>query len=354
MVKTNTKRRLATRILPAIEARIIELSMQQPEFGAKRIWPLLRKENIGVSVSSIYNILKRHGLQNRAKRFAKIRAQQAREVLPQKTVEHPPPAEGPGIWPGGPQAMTTTQEEEPQPVSPMNAEKFAFHKGRPDFKRAAKKNVRLPLVLMLINISLLAALAFSGFHSALKFRHARQEPSPVAAAMPGSTHVEEDAATIAAATPLAEDSAIWKGDLPEPASPLGSFPDVQPPSDDSMPRPYLTDAMQHGASPWSFNLRFEELEASLADAERLLQEVTIDPYFQDNLPAGFTITDLKPDAIYKKMGLQNGDVIRGVNGEAVTDPEQALYFFQRVAEGGVVEIKIKRRRRTRYISLNVE
>jgi type II secretory pathway component PulC len=54
------------------------------------------------------------------------------------------------------------------------------------------------------------------------------------------------------------------------------------------------------------------------------------------------------------MGLRSRDVIVGVNDESITDPAQAADFFQTIAEGGEVTIKLKRRRRTRQIRLNIE
>jgi type II secretory pathway component PulC len=54
------------------------------------------------------------------------------------------------------------------------------------------------------------------------------------------------------------------------------------------------------------------------------------------------------------MGLRSRDVIVGVNDEDITSPDQATEFFRTLGEGGEVTIKLKRRRRTRQIKLNIE
>jgi type II secretory pathway component PulC len=54
------------------------------------------------------------------------------------------------------------------------------------------------------------------------------------------------------------------------------------------------------------------------------------------------------------MGLRSRDVIVGIDDETITGPDQAADFFQRLAGGGEVTIKLKRRRRTRQIKLNIE
>ena len=75
--KTNKKATL--KIANNIESRIVDLSLRHPDFGAKRLLPILNKENIDVSTSTIYRILKRHGQQNRSMRISKIEARRLAE-----------------------------------------------------------------------------------------------------------------------------------------------------------------------------------------------------------------------------------------------------------------------------------
>lgn len=352
MAKINTRKKTAARISPASKARIVELSLQHPEFGAKCLLPLLKKEGIAISVSSIYNVLKSNGLQNREKRFAKIRAQQALEAPPRKTVGIAPPAAVSPASPGIPRSTRRPPAEDRRPAPQMDAGKALLRRKHPDFKGPAKNKVRIPFALKLVGAGLLVVLALTGVHRALKVRRSRPAPQAVATAAPAPVPVHEAAAEIVAVTP-AGDSAIRKRDLPDTDSPLEIFTNPPLPTGVKLP-PYLSSAAWPVDSPWSFTIGFEAVEAWLADARRLWQEATLDPYMNDEFPAGFSITGLRPDAIYVKMGLQNGDVIQGVNGEPISGPEQAVYFFQRIAEGGVAEIKIKRRSSTRYISLTIQ
>jgi general secretion pathway protein C len=101
-----------------------------------------------------------------------------------------------------------------------------------------------------------------------------------------------------------------------------------------------------------FSLNREEVEASLADPYQALQELKIMPYMIADLPSGFRLGNIKADSVLSKMGLRNGTVIREVNGEAITGPDQAAMFFQTIKEGGDIAIKINRRRTTQ-INLNI-
>jgi len=69
-------------IAPEIRERIVEIALQHPDFGAKRLLPLLKKDNIDVSASRVYGILKRNGLQSRAKRLAALEAKRSAEAAP--------------------------------------------------------------------------------------------------------------------------------------------------------------------------------------------------------------------------------------------------------------------------------
>jgi general secretion pathway protein C len=108
----------------------------------------------------------------------------------------------------------------------------------------------------------------------------------------------------------------------------------------------------------SINLKHEEVLAALADADKLLQELTISPFMQDDQPAGFIISKIPRGSILTKMGLRNGYVVTQINDQEITSPDQAAEFFSTLAEGGEVTIQVRRsrgvRRRARQINLNIE
>ena len=104
----------------------------------------------------------------------------------------------------------------------------------------------------------------------------------------------------------------------------------------------------------SISLKREEVADSLADIDGLMQQMSVTPYMQGEQDSGFRITNIPRDSVLRRMGLRSRDVIVGIDGETITGPDQAAGFFQRLAGGGEVTIKLKRRRRTRQIKLNIE
>lgn len=94
MGREKNNKKVALRIANNIERRIAYLSLCHPDFGARRLLPILKKENIDVSTSTVYRILKRHGQQNRSMRISKIEAQQRVDIHSQhieKSTNHVSP-----------------------------------------------------------------------------------------------------------------------------------------------------------------------------------------------------------------------------------------------------------------------
>ena len=104
----------------------------------------------------------------------------------------------------------------------------------------------------------------------------------------------------------------------------------------------------------SISLKREEVANSLADIDGLMQQMSVTPYTQGEQASGFRITSIPRDSVLRKMGLRSRDVIVGIDDETITNPDQAADFLQRLASGGEITIKFKRRRRTRQVKLNIQ
>ena len=104
----------------------------------------------------------------------------------------------------------------------------------------------------------------------------------------------------------------------------------------------------------SIQLDREELEAQMADLNELMQQVRIRPFMEGKNPAGFLVSNIKPGSLFSRMGLRNGDVIQGVNGETITTPDQAIELYESLMEGGSIDLDIKRGRRTQKLRYAVE
>ena len=101
------------------------------------------------------------------------------------------------------------------------------------------------------------------------------------------------------------------------------------------------------------HLDYVDVEASLADVDQAMQQVSVEPVMVYNRPAGVRISPVSPGSIFAKFGLRSGEVIVGVNGEPMTRPEQAAGLLEKIKEGGDISIQVKDRRRNRIIQVKV-
>jgi general secretion pathway protein C len=107
-------------------------------------------------------------------------------------------------------------------------------------------------------------------------------------------------------------------------------------------------------APGTIQLERDEIESSLTDLNQLMQQVRVRPYLEGKEPAGFVVSNIKPGSVFSKMGLRNGDVIKGVNEEAITSPDQAIELYESLVEGGEIALEIKRGRREQKLRYEIE
>jgi type II secretion system protein C len=95
-----------------------------------------------------------------------------------------------------------------------------------------------------------------------------------------------------------------------------------------------------------------EVEPYFADINALKQ-VYVKPIEEVDGPAGFMIRRIRRGSIPWRMGFRNGDLIKSVNGKAISSPDQADTFFQTLKEGGEITVEIKRSGLIRQLQLEI-
>jgi len=86
----------------------------------------------------------------------------------------------------------------------------------------------------------------------------------------------------------------------------------------------------------------KEVDSTLADQMQFMREIGIRPRFEGGKPAGFVIYSIEPESIFGRMGLEDGDVIVGVNGRSFATTQPTMEFYGALKKGGTVSLEIKR------------
>jgi general secretion pathway protein C len=85
-----------------------------------------------------------------------------------------------------------------------------------------------------------------------------------------------------------------------------------------------------------------EIDRTLSNLNDVAMQARIVPAFKDGVAQGFKLFSIRPDSIYAKIGVQNGDVIRRINGYDLNSPEKALEVYSKLKESSRIDIEIER------------
>jgi general secretion pathway protein C len=98
----------------------------------------------------------------------------------------------------------------------------------------------------------------------------------------------------------------------------------------------------------------EQAAQAMENLGDLLNQATFRPHIEDGRPAGISITGIKPNAIFRKLRLRNGDIITGVNGQTIASVEDAMRTFGTLSTDGPIQVQIKRRGQEETLEYKIE
>jgi len=106
--------------------------------------------------------------------------------------------------------------------------------------------------------------------------------------------------------------------------------------------------------PRQLTLKSDQIENALENLDQLMEQARIRPHIEEGRPSGISITGIKPNTVFRKMRLRNGDIITGVNGAPIESVEDAMRIFGDLSSASEVQLEIKRRGRKRVLNYKIE
>jgi len=86
-----------------------------------------------------------------------------------------------------------------------------------------------------------------------------------------------------------------------------------------------------------------EVEASLNNINQLLTQARVRPHFKDGKPDGLSISRIKKDSFFSKLGLRDGDIIQSIDDKNIESPDDIMDLYKRLQSGSSVGIQVDRR-----------
>jgi type II secretory pathway component PulC len=96
-----------------------------------------------------------------------------------------------------------------------------------------------------------------------------------------------------------------------------------------------------------------DVHESLADVARVTRQFRAVPNFVDGEPTGYRVFGIDRGSLFERLGLRNGDVIRGVNAIALTNPAQALALLSDLPRERELTVDVLRGKQARTLRYEI-
>jgi general secretion pathway protein C len=94
--------------------------------------------------------------------------------------------------------------------------------------------------------------------------------------------------------------------------------------------------------PGAFVVDRRELAGAADTMSGLMTQLRAVAEVEEGRPAGFRLFQIRDDSLFRRLGIENGDVVRRVNGQPVADPSTLLALLQRLRTEPRVAVDIVR------------
>ncbi len=96
-----------------------------------------------------------------------------------------------------------------------------------------------------------------------------------------------------------------------------------------------------------------EVDNVLSNMSKLATQARIVPSFRNGKANGFKLFSIRPNSLYAKIGIQNGDIIQKINGYEINSPDKALAIYSKLKDATNISVDLLRRGKKKSLSYNI-
>jgi general secretion pathway protein C len=119
-----------------------------------------------------------------------------------------------------------------------------------------------------------------------------------------------------------------------------SPPEEDASADDPDADPYEPNVEDLGDN--RYRIPRETLDHSMGDLSQILTQIRAIPNIQNGKTNGFALSEIEPGSVFDEMGLEEGDVLRSVNGQPMNDPALAMQMMSSLRNANQITIQVLR------------
>lgn len=90
------------------------------------------------------------------------------------------------------------------------------------------------------------------------------------------------------------------------------------------------------------SLSHKYIQKQAKSLSKILQQARALPYMKNGKLEGFVISNIASGSLHQAAGLQNGDIVRKVNGQPVTSTQQAMVMYKSLKNATSIDLELSR------------
>jgi general secretion pathway protein C len=96
------------------------------------------------------------------------------------------------------------------------------------------------------------------------------------------------------------------------------------------------------------SIRRKTIDAAMANLNKLVTQARVRPHAK-----GLIIDHIKPRSLFRRLGLRNGDILVGIEGQPIRTVDEALVFYDRLQHADRLSVDLLRRGRVREMRFRI-
>lgn len=121
--------------------------------------------------------------------------------------------------------------------------------------------------------------------------------------------------------------------------------------------PITSDAMESGitrVSDTNFNIQRSLVDTVLENQQALLSAARIIPHEENGRTVGVKMYGIRRNSLLGRLGVQNGDMLRTINGYDMSSPDSALEAYTRLRTADHLTLNVVRRGQPTTLDYNIQ
>jgi len=105
--------------------------------------------------------------------------------------------------------------------------------------------------------------------------------------------------------------------------------------------------------PAGYSLSRQSIEDSVQNLGQVMQQANIERISRGST-SGYRVTGIQGGSVFERLNLQNGDIVTGLNGEEIADPNQFMELYNSLAQHDTVTVNLFRRGRKHDLTFTLQ